>query len=207
MNSSINSISALCGYQWKLEVSKVFKSKCPVFAQFWSKYDNSSADWWKTGQNLKEKYSYQIFVKNKAVIGKKPVAGVGETSNSGHRQINLCSKKNSKITFFSGPSNIVKMGSEISKYFSWFFQSAKYLMLFWGWCSTRPHYFIHILPPDRLNCNWLFVNLAAAPDCVQLVPKYFSKVKLCSWQSPNISVWNNYTAIKWVRWWGSGLNL
>ena len=72
----------------------------------------------KTGQNLKEKYSYQIFVQNKAVIGKKPVAGVGETSNLGHRQINLCSKKNSKITFFSGPSNIVKMGSEISKYFS-----------------------------------------------------------------------------------------
>ena len=141
---TIEKINALCDYQWKLEVSKVFKSKCPVFAQFWSKYDNSSADWWKTGQNLKEKYSYQIFVQNKAVIGKKPVAGVGETSNSGHRQINSCSKKNSKITFFSGASNIVKMGSEISKYFSWFFHSAKYLMLFWGWCSTRPHYFIHI---------------------------------------------------------------
>ena len=116
-------------------------------------------------------------------------------------------KKTLKITFFTGARNIVKMGSEISKYFSWFFHSTKYLMLFWGWCSTRPHYFIHILPPDRLNCNWLFVNLAAAPDCVQLVPKYFSKVKLCSWQSPNISVWNNYTARKWVLWWRSGLNL
>ena len=84
---------------------------------------------------------------------------------------------------------------------------AKYLMLFWGWCSTRPHYFIHILPPDCLNCNWLFVNLAAAPDCVQLVPKYFSKVKLCSWQSPNISVWNNETSGKWERWWKFGSNL
>ena len=122
-------------------------------------------------------------------------------------KLTYAKKENSNITFLSGARNIVKMGSEISKYFSWFFQSAKYLMLFWGWCSTRPHYFIHILPPDCLNCNWLFVNLAAAPDCVQLVPKYFSKVKLCSWQSPNISVWNNYTAIKWVRWWGSGLNL
>ena len=117
--------NALCGYQWKLEVSKVFKSKCPVFAQFWSKYDNSSADWWKTGQNLKEKYSYHIFVQNEAVIVKKPVAGVGETSNSTHRQITLWSEKKSKITFFSGASNIVKMGSEIYKYFSSFFPSYK----------------------------------------------------------------------------------
>ena len=32
------------------------------------------------------------------------------------------------------------------------------------------------------------LNLAAAVDCVQLVPKYYSKVKLRSWRSPNISV-------------------
>ena len=125
MNSSINSISALCGYQWKLEVSKVFKSKGLVFPQFCSKYDNSSTDWWKTGQNLKEKYSYHIFVQNEAVIVKKPVAGAGETSNSTHRQITLWSEKKSKITFFSGASNIVKMGSEIYKYFSSFFPSYK----------------------------------------------------------------------------------
>ena len=60
----------------EIGISKVLKSKCLVFAQFWSKYDNSSADWWKTGQNLKEKYSYHIFVQNEAVIGKKPVPGV-----------------------------------------------------------------------------------------------------------------------------------
>ena len=28
--------------------------------------------------------------------------------------------------------------------------------------------------------------LASEEDCVQLVPKYYSKVKLRSWQSPNI---------------------
>ena len=28
-----------------LELSKVLKCKCPVFAQFLSKYDNSSSDW------------------------------------------------------------------------------------------------------------------------------------------------------------------
>ena len=36
-----------------------------------------------------------------------------------------------------------------------------------------------------------FVNLADAVDCVQLVPKYYSKVNLRSWQSPTIFVWNN----------------
>ena len=60
----------------ELENFQVLKSKGLVFAQFWSKYDNSSADWWKTGQNLKEKYSHHIFVQNEAVICKKPVPGV-----------------------------------------------------------------------------------------------------------------------------------
>ena len=72
----------------------------------------------------------------------------------------LMLKKTLKITFSTGARNIVKMGSEISKYLSWFFHSAKYLMLFWGLCSTRPHYFIHILPPDCLNCNWLFLKFS-----------------------------------------------
>ena len=48
----------------ELENFQILKSKGLVFAQFWSKYDNSSADWSKTGQNLKEKYSHHIFVQN-----------------------------------------------------------------------------------------------------------------------------------------------
>ena len=123
--------NALCGYPIvKMEIrdSKVLKSKCPVFAQFWSKYDNSSADWWKTRQNLKEKYSHHIFVQNEAVIGKKPVPGVCETSNSAHKQITLCWEKNLKITFFTGARNIVKMGSEIYKYLSNIFTIQKYLV-------------------------------------------------------------------------------
>ena len=36
---------------------------------------------------LEEKYSRHIFVENGISIGKKPVAGVSETSNSAHRQI------------------------------------------------------------------------------------------------------------------------
>ena len=33
------------GLSIALELSKDLKSKCLVFAQFWSKYDNSSSDW------------------------------------------------------------------------------------------------------------------------------------------------------------------
>ena len=101
--------------------SKIFKSKGLVFAQFCSKYDNSSSDWWKTVQILEEKYLHQIFAKNVVSIGKKPVAGVWQTSNSAHKQITLCREKNLKITFLSGALNIVKMGSEIYKYLSSFF--------------------------------------------------------------------------------------
>ena len=80
------------------------------------------------------------------------------------------------------------------------------------WFATVPHCFeasVQLVPTisftSCLQSAWtaidFFVNLAAAVDCVQLVPKYYSKVKLRSWQSPNISVWNNWTARKWGRWW------
>ena len=81
-------------------MSKVLKSKCLVFGQFWSKSDNSSSSWWATVQILKEKYLHHIFAKNVASIGKKPVAGVSETSNLAHRQITSSWGKNLKITFF-----------------------------------------------------------------------------------------------------------
>ena len=71
--------NALCGYpivKKEIRDSKVLKSKCPVFAQCWSKVDNSSSDWWKTVQILEEKYLHHIFAKNVVSIGQKPVAGV-----------------------------------------------------------------------------------------------------------------------------------
>ena len=66
---------------------------------------------------LEEIYSRHIFVENGISIGKKPVAGVSETSNSAHRQITSCREKTLKITFFTGASIIVKMQFEIYKYF------------------------------------------------------------------------------------------
>ena len=145
----------------------------------------------KTVQILEEKYSRHIFVENGISIGKKPVAGVSETSNSAHRQITSCQEKTSKLCFSLGPASLWKRNLKYTIFFRDFVHSVNYLMLFWGQCSIRPHNVIHILPADCLNCIWLWVNLAAAEDCVQLIPKYYSKVKLRNWQSPNISVWNN----------------
>ena len=133
LSGGFRRFNALCGYPIvKMEIRglKVLKSKGLVFAQFCSKYDNSSSDWWKTVQILEEKYSRHIFVHNEAVFGKKPVPGACETSNSSHKQITSWQEKNLKIIFFTGVRNIVKMGSEIYKYLSSFFHSAKYLMLF-----------------------------------------------------------------------------
>ena len=66
--------------------------------------------------------------------------------------------------------------------------------------------FTSFLQPASIETDPI-ANPPSAVDRIQLVPKYISKVKLGSWQSPNISVWNNYTARKWVLWWKSGLNL
>ena len=64
------------GQEMEIGSSKIFKSKGLVFAQFWSKSENSSSDWWTTDQILKEKYSRHIFAKNGVSIGKKPERGV-----------------------------------------------------------------------------------------------------------------------------------
>ena len=53
-------------------------------------------------------------------------------------------------------------------------------------CSTRPHNFLHILPAD---VNKIVVNLAAAVDCPQLVPKYHSKVLVYLSKLPNLFVY------------------
>ena len=57
---------------------KVLKSKGTFFAQFWSKSENSTFEWWKTLQKLKEKYCHYKYVKNVTFIGKKHVPGVRE---------------------------------------------------------------------------------------------------------------------------------
>ena len=116
-------------------------------------------------------------------------------------------KKQKKNIFLPGQPFLVQI---FSKYFNHHFHLKILCKIFDAVLrqvlNSSPQ-FIHILPAHCLKCNWFLVNLAAAVDCVQLVPKYYSKVKLRSWQSPNISVWNNETSGKWGRWWKFGSNL
>ena len=60
----------------------------------------------KTVQILEEIYSRHIFVENGISIGKKPVVGVSETSNSAHRQITSCREKTSKLFVSLGPASL-----------------------------------------------------------------------------------------------------
>ena len=56
----------------QLELSKVFKSKGLVFAQFWSKFKNSTSGWSPAVKIFREKYFCRIFVENMVPVAKKP---------------------------------------------------------------------------------------------------------------------------------------
>ena len=102
---------------------------------------------------------------------------------------NPCSEKNLKITFSPRALNMVKMGSEIYKYLLSFSSIYKYLVCFLSLVfNWSPQFYSHHAC-KLLDLQLIFfLNLPAAVDCVQLVPKYYSKVKLRSWRSTNISV-------------------
>ena len=61
-----------------------------------------------TGEKLDKisRKNIHIFVQNEAVIGKKPVPGVCETSNSSHKQIISWQEKNLKIIFSQGSGTL-----------------------------------------------------------------------------------------------------
>ena len=180
------------------------KSKCLVFAQFWSKSDNSFFDWCKTVNILVEKYfphkyddKYGIFLQ------KTWRAGLWNPKFYMKTQEASC-KKISQNNFFHSAALHCENAIWNLQIFSVIFSSSNIFdMPFWDLCSTRPL----ILFTSFLQLAWIetgsIVNPSSVLDCVQLVPKYYSKVKVRSWQSPNISVWNNKTARKWVRWWKS----
>ena len=111
-------------------------------------------------------------------------------------------KKTSKNKFFISQALHCENAIWNLQIFSVIFSSPNIFdRLFLDWCSTRPLIsFTSFLQPAWIETGSI-VNPSSALDCVQLVPKYYSKVKLRSWQSPNISVWNNWTARKWGRWW------
>ena len=92
-------------------------------------------------------------------------------------------KKTPENDFFHRALIIVKINFEKYKIFCDFFHRLKYLTYdFEASVQLVPTFYSH--PVCRLL--ELQLILASEEDCVQLVPKYYSKVKLCSWQSTNI---------------------
>ena len=92
------------------------------------------------------------------------------------------------------------MEFEKYKYFANFFHRLKYLMsVFKASVQLVPTFYSHPV------CGLLELQLilASEEDCVQLVPKYYSKVKLRSWQSPNILS----EIMRLLQNGGSGINL
>ena len=62
----------------ELEISEIYKSKVPVFAQFMSKIIRTSFGGCKTVKRSIEKYFLQILPKNVGFIGKKNLKGVSD---------------------------------------------------------------------------------------------------------------------------------
>ncbi len=83
--AEVSSVHCTMCLSTQLELSKVFKSKGLVFAQFWPDFENSTSGWSKTLKIFGGKYSRQIFVKNVVLAGKKPVGQVRETWNFTHK--------------------------------------------------------------------------------------------------------------------------
>jgi len=192
----------------QLELSKVFKSKPLVFAQFWPDFKNSTSGWSKTLKRFGEKYSRQIFVKNwlgklyceklywlaKNLLGMSDQLEILHTSKLPHAE------KKPQNNFLVWGAHHCENGIWKIQIFCDFFSWPKYLMhSFQASVQLVPTFYSH--PVCRLL--ELQLILASEEDCVQLVPKYYSKVKLRSWQPPNILS----EIMRLLQNGGSGINL
>ena len=179
----------------ELENFQILKSKGLVFAQFWSKYDNSSADWWKTGQNLKEKYSHHIFVQNEAVICKKNLLLVSDKLQIRHTsKLPYAEKKPQNNFFIRGQEHCENGIWNIQIFFTFFHNLKIFDVRFEASVQLVPTIlFTSFLQPASIETDPI-ANPPSAVDHIQLVPKYISKVKLERGWSPNI-----LSEIMWVQ--------
>ena len=159
----------------KIKERKVFKRKGLVFAQFWSKFKNSTSGWSTTTRALFQIFFYrinQIFVdilaKNtKGWSGKSKILCIEQ---SGRAEKNTRKQKNS----LSSPSKC--------KYFPNIFLSPGYSEIFAAVFSKSlfnwsPHFITSFSKPVRIpteSCE----NCSTAEMGFQLVPNIWKKVKL-----------------------------
>ena len=175
----------------KIKEIKVFKSKGLVFAQFWSKFKNSTSGWSKTARALFQIYFLyrigQIFVH----IFAKNMKGWSDKSKIWcSEQSGRAEKNTRKWKFYpSSPS--------LCKYLPNIFLSPGYSKIFGAVfprvCSTGPLTLSH--PSARLSKFKLILVLLRWG--FNSYPNIWKKVKLTKYVHPNISIWNNLNSRKW----------
>ena len=175
----------------KIKEIKVFKSKGLVFAQFWSKFKNSTSGWSKTTRPLFQIYFYTELFKYLLTFLRK-------TWRAGQASLKFCVLSNQVVLRktlenknFACPA---LLWANISQIFFSHLEIQKYLLPFFPrvW-STGPLTLSH--PSASLSKFKLILVLLRWG--FNSYPNIWKKVKLPKYVHPNISIWNNLNSRKW----------
>ena len=114
----------------------------------------------------------------------------------------VMARKKLNIIFFIRVRNIVKMGSEIYKYFSWFFSYCKIFdAVFRLVFNSSPQFYSHpacrLLELQLTFCKFSSCRTAELRLCSTRTQILFKS------ETGQLAIWNIWTARKWVLWWKS----
>ena len=177
----------------KIKELKVFKSKGLVFAQFWSKFKNSTSGWSKTARALFQIYFYTELFKYLLTFLRK-------TWRAGRRSLKFGVLSNQvmlrKTLEYEKFLRLALLSANISQIFFFHLDIQRYLLLsFPRFCSTGPFTLSH--PSASLSKFKLILVLLRWG--FNSYPNIWKKVKLTKYVHPNISIWNNLKNWKWRR--------
>ena len=164
----------------KIKEIKVFKSKGLVFAQFWSKFKNSTSGWSKTARALFQIYFYTELVKYLYTYLQKTWRAGRISLKFGVVSNQVVLRKTLENENFIRPALLC---ANIYQIFFSHLDTQKYLLLFFPRvCSTGPLTLSH--PSARLSkFKLILVLLGWGFNSYHPPPKYFKESetdKICS---------------------------
>ena len=150
--------NALCSYPLKLEIQKFWKVKAQFSLNFVPNLKISVL----TGKELYKIWGKNIFLhicQICVIWSQKTCCGCGRNFKFCTDANYVVLKKTRQNNFFlPGPQHGQNGIWNLEIFVEYFHHLKIFGVLIWGWCSTCPHNFIHILPAECLNCNWFFGN-------------------------------------------------
>ena len=161
----------------KIKELKVFKSKGLVFAQFWSKFKNSTSGWSKTARALFQIYFYTELFKYLVTFLRK-------TWTAGRASLKFCVLSNQVVLRktlenknFACPA---LLSANISQIFFSHLDIWRYLLLFFSKIlfNWSPHFITSFSKPFKIQTDSCTAEMG-----FQLVPKYLKEsetAKICS---------------------------